>query len=70
MYCGLASLAFVTAASFILAVVTALVPIVPVPWVIVKSPARVVERLPIVPVVLLNVVVWLSSTCGWLYGVR
>jgi len=35
--------------------VTFEVPIVPVPCVIVKSPARVVERLPIVPVVELNV---------------
>ena len=33
------------------------VPIVPVPWLIVKSPARVVDRLPIVPVVLLRVAI-------------
>jgi len=35
--------------------ITPVVPSVPVPWLIVKSPARVVERLVIVPVVLLSV---------------
>ena len=37
--------------------VTAVVPRVPVPWLIVKSPANVVEKLATVPVVLFNVAI-------------